>query len=243
MSPEDSGLRKRLWSLFCTRLSHQLSLAALSDLKSVHKRGSATHHVCLFLAALLPLTACLSFCIHFSCPPFPSQPQCLSISHIFSRSCACPCPVSVEQITARCTPRCPLDSLSFPLTAATPPLPPPIFFFLAASHQSSVLQTAVGAHEDNRLPACECFCFVAGKRLHKDSRSESLAAYDLPHPSLSFSFLPSPPVGVSLITSVTLFVELESRRQRHERWSKMFINNLNSLWLAKLPPVRTHKPM
>lgn len=129
MSPEDSGLRKRLWSLFCTRLSHQLSLAALSDLKSVHKRGSATHHVCLFLAALLPLTACLSFCIHFSCPPFPSQPQCLSISHIFSRSCACPRPVSVEQITARCTPRCPLDSLSFPLAAATPPLPPPIFFF------------------------------------------------------------------------------------------------------------------
>lgn len=129
MSMEDSALRKRLWSLFCTRLSHQLSLAGLSDLKSVHKRGSATHHVCLFLAALLPLTACLSFCINFSCPPFPSQPQRLSISHIFSHGCACPRPVTVEQITARCTPRCPFDSLSFPLAAATPPLPPPIFFF------------------------------------------------------------------------------------------------------------------
>lgn len=138
----DSALRR---SLFCTRLSHQLSLAALSDLKSVHKRGSATHHVCLVLAALLPLTACLSFCINFSCPPFPSQPQRPSISHIFSHSCACPRPVTVEQITARC----PLHSLSFPLAAATPPQPPSIFFF-SASHQSSVLQTAAGAPEDNR---------------------------------------------------------------------------------------------
>lgn len=125
MSVEDSALRR---SLFSTRLSNQLSRAVLSDLKSVHKRGSATHHVCLVLAALLPLTACLSFCINFSCPPFPSQPQRPSISHIFSHSRACPRPVTVEQITARCTPRCPLDSLSFPLAAATPPLPPPIFF-------------------------------------------------------------------------------------------------------------------
>lgn len=30
------------------------------------------------------------------------------------------------------------------------PAPAYLFFFLAASHQSSVLQTAVGAHEDNR---------------------------------------------------------------------------------------------
>lgn len=65
---------KRLLSLFCTRLSHQLSLAVLSDLKSVHKRRSATHHVCLFLAALLPLTACLAFLHLFSLPSisFPS---------------------------------------------------------------------------------------------------------------------------------------------------------------------------
>lgn len=215
MSMEDSALRKRLWSLFCTRLSHQLSLAALSDLKSVHKRGSATHHVCLFLAALLPLTACLSFCINFSCPPFPSQPQRLSISHIFSRSVPALLPWNRLQHGAR---HGVLSTRSHFLSQQRPHPCPRLsffFFFLAASHQSSVLQTAVGAHEDKRLPACECFCFVAGKRLNKDSRSESLAVYDLPHPSLSFSFLPSPPVGVSLITTTTLCVELESRRQRH----------------------------
>lgn len=163
---EGSALRKRLWSLFCTRLSHQLSLAVLSDLKSVHKRRSATHPVCLFLAALLPLTACLGFCIYFFCPPFPSHPLHLTplplhLPHILTQLCTSPpCyPWNRLEHGAR---HGVLSTHSYFLSQQQTHPCPHLSFFHPVLISLSVLQTVVGAHEDN------------GDSLHKSASDLSL---------------------------------------------------------------------
>lgn len=152
---EGSALRKRLWSLFCTRLSHQLSLAVLSDLKSVHKRRSATHHVCLFLAALLPLTACLGFRIYFSCSPFPSHPQRLTplplhLPHILTQLCTSPPCYPWNRLEHGARHGVLSTRSHFLSQQQTYPCPHLFFFFFGPVLISlPVPQTVVGAHEDN----------------------------------------------------------------------------------------------